>query len=47
MRYKLNECFYATKLGVICYTARISNKSILKEINPKYPLEGLLLKLKL
>ena len=27
--------------------ARRSNKSILKEINPKYSLEGLMLKLKL
>ena len=29
------------------WTARTSNKSILKEINPKYSLEGLMLKLKL
>ena len=29
------------------WTARISNQSILKEINPKYYLEGLMLKLKL
>ena len=29
------------------YTARISNQSILKEINPEYSLEGLMLKLKL
>ena len=28
-------------------TARISNQSILKEISPEYPLEGLMLKLKL
>jgi len=28
-------------------TARISNQSILKEINPEYSLEGLMLKLKL
>ena len=28
-------------------TARIANKSILKEISPKYSLEGLMLKLKL
>ena len=28
-------------------TARKSNQSILKEINPKYSLEGLMLKLKL
>ena len=29
------------------WTARISNQSILKEISPEYPLEGLMLKLKL
>ena len=29
------------------WTARISNQSILKEIRPEYPLEGLMLKLKL
>ena len=29
------------------WTARISNQSILKEINPEYVLEGLMLKLKL
>ena len=29
------------------WTARRSNKSILKEINPEYSLEGLMLKLKL
>ena len=29
------------------WTARSSNQSILKEISPKYPLEGLMLKLKL
>ena len=28
-------------------TARISNQSILKEISPEYPLEGLMLKMKL
>ena len=28
-------------------TAKISNQSILKEINPEYSLEGLMLKLKL
>jgi len=33
-------------LRVPC-TARRSNQSILKEINPKYSLEGLMLKLKL
>ena len=29
------------------WTVRRSNQSILKEINPEYPLEGLILKLKL
>ena len=29
------------------WTARISNQSIIKEISPKYSLEGLMLKLKL
>ena len=29
------------------WTARISNESILKEINPEYSLEGLMLQLKL
>ena len=29
------------------WTARKSNQSVLKEINPKYSLEGLMLKLKL
>ena len=31
----------------IPWTARISNKSVLKEINPEYSLEGVMLKLKL
>ena len=31
----------------VCWTARRPNQSILKEINPKYSLEGLLLKLNL
>ena len=31
----------------IAWTARRSNQSILKEINPEYSLEGLMLKLKL
>ena len=31
----------------VCWTARRSNQSILKGINPKYSLEGLMLKLKL
>ena len=31
----------------VCWTARRSNQSLLKEINPEYSLEGLMLKLKL
>ena len=31
----------------VLWTARRSNKSVLKEINPEYSLEGLMLKLKL
>ena len=31
----------------VLWTARISNKSILKEISPEYSLDGLMLKLKL
>ena len=41
-----NWCFWAVVLGVP-WTARRSNQSILKEINPEYSLEGLMLKLKL
>ena len=32
---------------IVPWTARRSNQSILKEINPEYPLGGLMLKLKL
>ena len=35
------------RLLTVPWTARRSNQSILKEINPEYSLEGLLLKLKL
>ena len=31
----------------VAWTSRRSNQTILKEINPKYSLEGLMLKLKL
>ena len=31
----------------VSWTARRSNQSVLKEINPEYSLEGLMLKLKL
>ena len=37
----------AGELLRVFWTARISNQSILKEINPKYSLEDLILKLKL
>ena len=39
-------CCWGRLLGVP-WTARRSNQSILKEINPEYVLEGLMLKLKL
>ena len=32
---------------MVPWTARISNQSIIKEFNPEYSLEGLMLKLKL
>ena len=39
-------CYWRTLLRVL-WTARRSNQSILKEINPEYSLEELVLKLKL
>ena len=41
------ELWYWRELLRVPWTARTSNLSILKEINPEYSLEGLLLKLKL
>ena len=41
------ELWWWKKLLRVPWTSRSSNKSILKEINPKYSLEGLILKLKL
>ena len=44
-----NWCFWTVVLEKtlrVPWTARRSNQSILKEINPKYSLEGLMLKLK-
>ena len=38
---------YWRRLPKVPWTARKSNQSILKEINPEYSLEGLMLKLKL
>ena len=41
------ELWYWRRLLRVPWTARRSNQSILKEISPKYSLEGLILKLKL
>ena len=41
------KLWYWRKLLRVPWTARRSNQSILKEINPEYSLEGLMLKLKL
>ena len=40
------ELWYWRRLLIVPWTARRSNQSILKEINPEYSLEGLMLKLK-
>ena len=40
------ELWYWRRLLRIPWAARSSNQSILKEINPEYSLEGLMLKLK-
>ena len=45
---KKAECRRTDAFKLWCWrTARRANQSILKEINPKYSLEGLMLKLKL
>ena len=41
------ELWYWRRLLRVPWTARKSNQSILKEISPEHPLEGLMLKLKL
>ena len=41
------ELWYWRRLLRVSWTARRSNQSILKEINPEYSLEGPMLKLKL
>ena len=41
------ELWYCRRLLRVPWTARRSNQSTLKEINPEYSLEGLMLKLKL
>ena len=46
-RIETLELWCWSRLLRVPWTARRSNQSILKEINPKYSLEGLMLKLKL
>ena len=41
------ELWYWRRLLKVPWTARRSNQSILREINPEYSLEGLMVKLKL
>ena len=41
------ELWYWRRLLRVSWTARRSDQSVLKEINPEYSLEGLMLKLKL
>ena len=41
------KLWYWRRLLRVSWTARRSNQSILKEINPEYSLQGLILKLKL
>ena len=41
------ELWFWRRLLRVLWTARRSNQSILKEINPEYSLKGLILKLKL
>ena len=41
------KLWYWRRLLIVPWTARRSNQSILKEINPEYSLEGMMLKLKL
>ena len=46
-RIDASELWYWRRVFRVPWTARRSNQSILKEINPEYLLEGLMLKLKL
>ena len=46
-RINASELWCWRKLLIVSWTARRSNQSILKEMSPKYPLERLMLKLKL
>ena len=46
-RIDVFELYYWRRLLRVLWTARRSNQSILKEISPEYPLEVLMLNLKL
>ena len=46
-RTDASELWCWRRLLRVYWTARISNQSILKKVSPEYPLEGLMLKLKL
>ena len=46
-RFDASKLWYWRRLLRVAWTARRSNQSILKEINPEYSLERLMLKLKL
>ena len=46
-RFDAFELWYWTRLLRVPWTARRSNQSILKDINTKYSLQGVMLKLKL
>ena len=46
-RIDASELWCWRRLSKVRWTARRSNQPILNEINPEYPLEGLMLKLKL
>ena len=47
LRIDASELWCWRRLSKVRWTARRSNQPILNEINPEYPLEGLMLKLKL
>ena len=46
-RINVFELWFWRRLLTVPWTAKKSNQSVLKEINPEYSLEGLMLKLKL
>ena len=46
-RIEAFEVWCWRRFSRVCWTKRISNQSILKELSPGYSLEGLMLKLKL